>query len=277
MSILKLLFISNFLLIESESDTSITYLVRDKRHLTFSILHNWFKHLFNESINPNHDLGYWHNGHWSQNNDEQYYPISLPTLAPSLEPTIKPSLEPTIKPSLEPSLSPTLEPTIKPSLEPTIKPSFSTSEPSLSPTVNITSESESNYIKNNSIVSQSSQESSIDTNFIYLGAASVLFLIIFFIIIKKWKKNEVITVTDLPDDTTSNDNLNIELKIKPENIYLEPTLINSKKPDNLYGTEAYDYVEYDHLDINTDVKNDVVYEEIVLNKNEYEYDYEIAS
>ena len=236
-------------------------MVRDKRHLTFSILHNWFKHLFNESINPNHDLGYWHNGHWSQNNDEQYYPISLPTLAPSLEPTIKPSLEP--------------------SFEPTIKPSFSTSEPtiepSLSPTVNITSESESNYIKNNSIVSQSSQESSIDTNFIYLGAASVLFLIIFFIIIKKWKKNEVITVTDSPNDTTSNDNLNTELKIKPENIYLEPTLINSKKPDNLYGTEAYDYVEYDHLDINTDVKNDVVYEEIVLNKNEYEYDYEIAS
>ena len=268
MFILKLLFISNFLLIESESDTSITYLVRDKRHLTFSILHNWFKHLFNESINPNHDLGYWHNGQWSHNNDEQYYPISLPTLAPSLEHTIKPTLEPTIKPTLEPTINPTLEPTIsptiKPSLEPTIKPSLSTLEPSLSPIINLTSESESNYIKNNSIVGQSSKESSVDTNFIYLGAASVLFLIIFFIIIKKWKKNEVITVTDLPDDTTSNDNLNTELKTKPDNIYLEPTLMNSKKPDNLYGTEAYDYVEYDHLDINTDVKNDAVYEEIVI-------------
>ena len=270
MFILKLLFISNFLLIESESDTSITYLVRDKRHLTFSILHNWFKHLFNESINPNHDLGYWHNGHWSQNNDEQYYPISLPTIKPSLEPTIKPSLEPTIKPSLEPSLeptiSPTLEPTNKPSLAPTIKPSL---EPSLSPNINLTSELESNYIKNNSILGQSSKESSIDTNFIYIGAASVLFLIIFFIIIKKWKKNEALTITDMPDDTTSNENLNTE--IKPDNIYLEPALMNSKKPDNLYGTEAYDYVEYDHLDINTDVKNDAVYEEIVLNKNEYDY------
>ena len=245
--------------------------LREKRHITFSFLHNWFKHLFNESINTNHNLGYWYNGQWNQDSDTNYepHPIITPTMSPSIEPTIEPSLSPSVEPSLSPSMSPTIETSLSPSVE-----------PSLSPTLN-----QIIILTNKSVLSQSSNTDDFNYNLVYIGVTSLLVLTIFFILSYRWKKKrrENAHIENISENSNNVEN------IDKENIYVEPTPLpldltneEANKDDNFYENSNYETVTYEKYD-NYDIVNydhiehvpelDANYEEIILKKeNNYEYE-----
>ena len=223
--------------------------LREKRHITFSFLHNWFKHLFNESINTNHNLGYWYNGQWNQDSDTNYEP--------------HPIITPTMSPSVEPSLSPTIEPTIEPSLNQII------------------------ILTNKSVLSQSSNTDDFNYNLVYIGVTSLLVLTIFFILSYRWKRRrrENVHIENTPENSNNNlENSDKEnIYVEPTPLPLGSTNQEEIKHDNFYENSNYETVTYDNYD-NYDIVNydhiehepelDVNYEEIIL-KKEHNYEYEI--